>query len=146
MIIGVGNPLRRDDGVGPAAARLLEADPPAGTEVITLDGESTRIIEAWRGRSRAVVVDAIVAGAAPGTIHEVEVGRDRMPDWGPGSSTHTAGLSEAVALARALDRVPDELVVIGVEPGDVSFGRGLSAPVQNALATVVDRVRTRLDP
>ena len=145
VVIGLGNPLRRDDGVGPAAVVLLESDPPPGTELVTLDGESTRLIEAWRDRDRAVVVDAVVTGAAPGTIHELEVGRDRLPDWDPGASTHAAGLSEAIALGRALERVPDELVIVGVEPGDVSFGPGLSAPVHAALDTVLDRVRNRLE-
>ena len=146
VVIGVGNPMRRDDGVGPAAARILERDPPEATEIVTLDGESTRLVEVWRGRSRAVVVDAIVTGAPPGTIHEIEVGRDRLPEWDTGASTHAAGLSEAIALGRALDRIPDELVVIGVEPGDVSFGQGLSTPVRDALTAVIDRIRLRVGP
>ena len=144
MVIGLGNPMRRDDGIGPAAAALLEREPPADTDIIALDGESTRLIEAWRDRSRAIVIDAVAAGDAAGTIHEVEVSTDALPDWAAGASTHGAGIAEAVALGRALDRLPAELVVFGVEPADLSHGPGLSPAVDAALPDLVERIRRRV--
>ncbi len=143
VVIGLGNSMRHDDGVGPAAVARLADQPLAGADVVALDGEATRLIEAWRDRRTAIVVDAIVRGGPPGTVHEIEVGRDPMPGWDTGGGTHAAGLAEAVALGRALDRLPAELVVLGVEPGDLSFGPGLSAPVAAALDSVVRRVRER---
>ncbi len=141
LVIGLGNTMRRDDGVGPAAIELLEKGETGGAETVILDGESTRLIEAWRNRSRAIVIDAVVAGEPAGTIHEVDVGRDSLPDWAAGATTHGAGIAEAVALGRVLDRLPTELIVFGVEPADMTHGPGLSDPVGAALPALVERVR-----
>ena len=145
LVIGLGNAMRRDDGIGPAAIELLERETLPAADMIVLDGESTRLIEAWRGRSRAIVIDAVAAGSRAGTIHEVEVGTDALPDWDAGASTHGAGIAEAVALGRALDRLPAELVVFGVEPDDLSHGPGLSPAVDAALPLLVERVRRRVE-
>ncbi|NNC81571.1 MAG: hydrogenase maturation protease [Acidimicrobiales bacterium] len=144
VIIGIGNAMRRDDGVGLAAIAHLEdtesnsAD--GAVEFRALDGEPTRLIEAWRGRRRAVVIDAARAGATAGAIHRVEVGVDPLPDWANIASSHSAGLAEAIALARAVDALPDQLIVFGVEPGDLSMGEGLSAEVESAVPPLVQRI------
>ncbi len=144
LVIGLGNAMRRDDGIGPATIELLERETLAGADTMVLDGEATRLIEAWRDRPRAIVIDAVATGESAGTIHEVEVGTDALPGWAAGASTHGAGIAEAVALGRALDRLPAELVVFGVEPADLSHGPGLSPAVDAALPALVDRVRRRV--
>lgn len=147
LIIGIGNPVRRDDGIGPAAVACLERTDLADTavarlELLTLDGEPTRLMEAWRNRWRTIVIDAARSGAAAGTIHRVEVGTDPLPPWAAGSSSHGAGLAEALALARALDRLPEQLIVFGVETADLSLGEGLSSEVSAALPSLVRQVVT----
>ena len=57
MVIGVGNEFRRDDGAGPAVVAKLRDPAPPGVELVTIDGEPTRLIEAWTGAALAVVVD-----------------------------------------------------------------------------------------
>lgn len=123
VLIAVGTPMRRDDGVGPAVAEAVRDRLPAGVRVVTLDGEPTRIVETWAGADLAVVVDAVRTGAPPGTLHRwdgASLGA-LAPPTHPGSS-HGLGLREALALGRALDRLPDRLVVLAVEGAD--FGPG----------------------
>ena len=146
VVIGIGNPMRRDDGIGPAAIGRLEQSPDLGREVelLTLDGEATRLIDAWRGRRRAIVIDAGRAGCEPGSIHRLEVGAGTLRGWSGGPSSHAAGLPEAVALGEALDALPDQLVILGVEPDDLSMGEGLSSSVEAALPTLVDRIRVEV--
>jgi hydrogenase maturation protease len=142
VIIGIGNPMRHDDGIGPAAVACLERTDLAdtGPEFLTLGGEPARLLEAWHDRRRTIVIDAARSGAAAGTIHRVEVGADPLPPWTAGSSSHSAGLAEAVALGRALDRLPEQLIVFGVEAADVSLGEGLSSEVSAALPCLVRQV------
>lgn len=144
VIIGIGNPMRRDDGVGPAAVACLEhGDLALGegeAELIALDGEPARLLDAWRGRRRAIVIDAARSDEAAGFVHRVEVGRDPLPPWTTGSSSHSAGLAEAVALATTLDRLPQQLIVFGVESDDVSLGEGLSSAVSAALPVLIEQV------
>ena len=146
LVIGVGNPARGDDGVGHAVvARVAErADPLIDT--LLLDGEPARLVEAWTGRRHAVVVDAVRAGASPGTIHEIRVtgtGAAPLDRWDPATGTHGAGVAAAVALGRALGRLPPELVVVGIEPGDISTGAGLSPAVAAEVDALADRVHRR---
>jgi hydrogenase maturation protease len=142
VIIGIGNPMRRDDGIGPAAVACLERTDLAGAahELLTLGGEPTRLLEAWHDRWRTIVIDAARSGAAAGTIHRVQVGTDTLPPWAAAGSSHSAGLAEAVALGRALDRLPEQLIVFGVEAADVSPGEGLSSEVSAALPCLVRQV------
>ena len=142
MVIGVGNPMRRDDGVGIVAVERLAVRIVGDTvELVTMDGETTRLIEVWAGADRAVVVDAMRSGDPAGTVRRIEVGRDALPSWAPGASSHHAGLAEAVDLGRALDRLPAHLVIYGVEVLDVSPGEGLSPAVEHALPGLVQQPR-----
>ncbi len=144
VIVGIGNPMRHDDGIGPAAiAQLAKGELSSSrdlVDLVTLGGEATRLMEAWRGRDQAIVIDAGRAGADPGTIHRLTVGIDPLPAWANTASSHSAGLAEAIDLARVLDALPTQLIVFGVEPGDLSMGEGFSAGVESALPRLVERV------
>ena len=59
VVIGIGNPLRRDDGIGPVALDALRQLSLAGCDIVELDGETTRVIDEWRDRAMAIVVDAV---------------------------------------------------------------------------------------
>ena len=153
VVIGVGNPFRRDDGVGVAVVERLRPLLPLtwGVEVKALDGEPTRIIDGWRDAGLAVVVDAGRRDAAPGTVTRIEVGAatgetEPVLACRGASSTHGAGLAQAIALARALGRLPGRLVVYAVEGGDFGDGPGLSPAVEAALDALVVRVREEVAP
>ncbi|MCZ7527998.1 MAG: hydrogenase maturation protease [Acidimicrobiia bacterium] len=140
VVIGLGNPFRRDDGVGwrvVASARpLLSAE----VAVRELDGEPARIVEAWDGADLAVVVDAVVTGAAPGTVHVLDRSIEALPAGAARGGSHALGVGEAVALARAVGRAPGRLVVLGVEVADLGDGPGLSPAVERAVAGAAARV------
>jgi hydrogenase maturation protease len=146
VVIGIGNPVRGDDAVGLEVVSRVAADLPPGAVAVALDGEPARLIEAWSGFDAAVLVDAVVSGDHPaGHVHRVQVtDASSLPSWGTGASSHAAGVAEAVALARALDRLPACLVVYGIE--GVAFGEGeaLSPLVAARLDTVVERVAAEI--
>ncbi len=136
IIIGIGNDFRRDDGVGLAVAqRIAERNLP-GVRVLSGISESTAMLDAWSGASRAVVVDAVTgANSDPGRIRR----------WtGPGLETsavvssHALGLAQTCALGQALARMPDELVVFTVDVVDTNHGIGLTPPVAAAVPNLVD--------
>lgn len=144
VVIGVGNPLRRDDGLGPAAVDRMEGFVPEPTALVRLDGEAARLVEAWAGRDVAIVVDATRSGAPPGTIRRVVVGEGFPPSRGFPASTHALGLHEAVELARVLGRLPGRLVVYGMEGAEFGEGEGLSPEVERGLDDLVDQILVEL--
>ncbi|MFC0432054.1 hydrogenase maturation protease [Kutzneria buriramensis] len=134
VVIGVGNPYRRDDAVGLAVA---EAAAGRGINAVQSDGEPAGLLLAWEGTDLAVIVDAVVCEpATPGRIHRTPA----LPSAHGGTSSHGLGIPDAVALATALGRMPRRLIVYAVEAADVSLGVGLSTPVARAVPWLVDRV------
>ncbi len=143
VLIGVGNPYRRDDGIGPALAAAIGGLDLPGVIVLTSDGEPSRLLDAWTGARLAVVVDAVrPGGGEPGQIHRFS-GCPADGDSGP-ASTHGLGIGQAAALGQALDRLPDRLVVLAVEAADVGYGEQLSPPVAAALASLTSLVLAEL--
>ena len=143
VVIGVGNPFRRDDAVGMLAARRVRVrlGDVLDIDFVESDGEPTRLLDAWEGARFAVVIDAVHSHSSPpGHVHRLDVGPEEglaMP--GSTATSHGLGPGDAIALGRALGRLPERLVVYGIEGADFAEGEGLSPPVDAAVAEVVDR-------
>ena len=140
VVIGVGNPARRDDGVGWVVATAVVRRLGEAVDVRWCDGEPGRLLDAWADAGLVVVVDATVGDGEPGAIRvlsptEVEKGRASGH-----LGTHALGVDQAVALGRALGRMPRALVVVGIEGHDHAFGEALSAPVAAAVEPAVDLI------
>ncbi|MGH3464365.1 MAG: hydrogenase maturation protease [Kribbellaceae bacterium] len=145
VVIGVGNEYRRDDGVGPALVAALRRQPPPGVRLVVSDGEPAGLIEEWAGAPLAVVVDAVLCDPpAPGAVHRTELVASAGALRPAAASSHSLGIPDALRLGRALERVPDRLVVYAVEAQDVDFGTDLSGPVTTALPGLVDAVLAEL--
>jgi len=139
VVIGVGNRLRGDDAVGPVALDRLAGRVDTSVRLIECTGDVSKLIDAWRGADRAVVIDAVVSGSEPGTLHVVD-GRHGVPSRWRAGSTHLIGLSEAIELAWALEVMPQELTIFGVEAEAVTPGETLSDAVDAAVDNIVERV------
>lgn len=140
VVIGVGNAFRRDDGLGLVVAERLAGQPHDGFDVVALDGEPSRVVDAWTGTALAVVIDALRSPEPPGTILRYEAGLDPVPAERVVSSSHTMGPGEAYELGVALDRLPARLVIYGVVGEEFTEGQGLSPAVVEAVDGVVDAV------
>ncbi|OLZ69015.1 hydrogenase maturation protease [Streptomyces sp. IMTB 2501] len=142
VVVGVGNPLRGDDGAGPEVVEALRGRVPDDTVLVVSDGEPARMLDLWRGADTVVVVEALhTRSARAGELHTL------TPDEAGGhargtASTHAFGLGECLALAEALDQLPPRLVVHAVEVADVELGAGLSEAVRTALPELIDRAAT----
>jgi hydrogenase maturation protease len=140
-IIGVGNPWRRDDGVGLAVAEAVGRRLGPAVDVVESDGEPTQLMDAWSGLDLAVVVDAVCSGGAPGRIH-VWADDPELAISSPPTGSHALGLADAIALGRALGRLPTRMIVVGVEAHETAPGHGLSSAVADAVEKVVDVIAT----
>lgn len=144
MVIGIGNPWRRDDAAGLAVARALAGALP-GVDVVEREGEPAGLIEAWDGTDMLWLVDAVASGAHPGTVHRIDVNEQELPAELFRASTHHLGLAEAVELARALERLPRQTVFFGIEGESFDAGEGLSPEVEQATREVADAIRKEVE-
>jgi hydrogenase maturation protease len=144
VVAGLGSEYRRDDGVGPlVAARAIE-ETGVGRDIGPIT-DPLDLLGVWDGAGLAVVVDAVRSGAAPGTVHVVDLtdgagGALVRADPSATTSTHGIGLAGVLRLARAVGHAPDRVVAVGVEGEDFGRGIGLSPAVGAALPVAVRRV------
>jgi hydrogenase maturation protease len=140
LVLGVGNPLRRDDGAGAEVARLLGTRVPPGVEVRASEGGAASLLDAWAGRQRVVLVDAVSSGAPAGRIERFDAAAGPLPAAYSDLSSHGLGVAQAIELARALRRLPNDLVVYGITGADFEHGQGLTPAVAAAVEQVAERV------
>jgi hydrogenase maturation protease len=149
VVIGIGNRWRSDDGVGPAVAAAVRRHRfgDGTVDVLELDGDAARLVDAWAGADLAVVVDAVRSGAPAGTVRRYAGDPVEMPAGAAPASSHGLGLREAIGLGRAVGRMPERFVVIAVEGATFADGTGLSpavgAAVPRAARLVIDEVGAR---
>ncbi len=149
VVAGLGSEYRRDDGAGPAAVSMVVQQCPGVTVVGPLD-DPLDLLGLWDGAALAVVVDAVTSGSPPGTVQVVELD-PTAPRVAPEreasgvNSTHGIGLAGVYRLARAIERAPSRVVVVGIEGSDFGQGVGLSQGVEegveHAARHVVEMIR-----
>lgn len=131
-VIGLGNPLRGDDGVVPALfARLRDGDMPEDADLLEFGDASLRLVHALESFDRVLVVDAMRFGGEPGEY--VVCTPDEVVSRTASGVSHDPDLLEVVALARELGDGPDRLRIFGIEPGPMAMGPGLSAALEARL-------------
>ena len=138
-VLGIGSADRGDDGVGPAVARAVARRGLPDVEV-SWPSEPLDLLDAGPETDLVVVVDAVRSGGVPGAVHVVDLRAEVLPDWTGAGSTHAVGLDAAVELARALGRMPQRLVVVGVEAEQFTVGMPLSAAVRDAVGPAAAEV------
>ncbi len=141
LVIGVGNPMRGDDGVGPAVAQRLRE---SGLSAVDHAGDGAVLLELWDDRDHVIVVDATASGRPPGTITRIDAHETPVARGVFHHSSHEFGVAEAVETARALDRLPGRLAVYGIEGETFEAGAGLSEPVARAVTEVARRIMAEL--
>ena len=144
VVIGLGNPYRRDDGVGVAVAAALEELAMPNVRVLSGINEPMGLLEAWSGSGLAIVIDAAVApGSVPGRVRRCALAD--LAATGAGLSSHRVDVPGTHALGQALGRVPDALVVFTVEVADTGHGVGLTPRVADAVPAVVRMALAEID-
>jgi hydrogenase maturation protease len=138
VVIGVGNTILSDEGVGVHAARLLKSDPRVPACVTILDGGTLglELIPYASDASRILILDAMNSGKAPGTLARM-TGKDLLATPA-GRSVHQLGVADLIAALFLVSSGPQEIVVFGVQPADTDWGTTLSQEVEAALVPLVD--------
>jgi len=166
LILGVGNILLGDEGVGVHVVRAIEARVeagdlalPEGVEVSDGGTMGLDLMDLLEGRRKVVVIDALdpSGGAAPGAVlrftaedlarlrqGEAPLRRGEARRQAANLSLHQVGLFEAIEMARILGRAPQKVVIFGIVPKDMSPGLELSAEVAAVVPEVIRRVMAEI--
>jgi len=145
VVIGVGNPDRGDDAVGPHVVAHLEGRVPPGVRLMRTSGsDPATMIDAWRDADRAIIVDAMVSGARPGTVERFDVAERPLPASVRLASTHALGAQTAVEMGRALGTLPASCTLYGVESATFEHGAAMTpevaAAAEAAAAAILEEI------
>jgi len=142
LVLGLGNDLLGDDGVGLRIVEELKRRPTlAGFDFETAATAGLALLDILHGYERAYIVDSAVTGRRrPGYLHRLST--SSLAGLPLNASSHYAGLPEVLALAEALNLgLPQSIEVLGVEVEDpYTIGIGLSPRLEAKLPALVERV------
>ncbi|MBF0465799.1 MAG: hydrogenase maturation protease [Nitrospirae bacterium] len=151
IIIGLGNPILCDDSVGPKAARLIrerlnnDVSPERGcVSVSEVYAGGIRLLDKISGYDRAIIIDSIVTGEAPGTVYRLTP--ESLPQTRNCGSSHDMTFPMALSMGKMLGMsLPSDIQIWAIEAKDVnSFGEELSGEVEGALPNVINDVLTTI--
>lgn len=146
LVLGVGNVLMRDEGVGVHVARAIASDlPPITDGVRVVDGGTLGLdLLPMVSDARAVVlIDAVDLRAEPGTVGVLR-GDAVHGALGGHLSPHQVGLGDLVAVGRLTGELPEHVVLVGIQPGAIEVGIELTTACAAAVPRAIDAVRAEL--
>jgi hydrogenase maturation protease len=140
IVLGIGNTLMQDDGVGVKAIRSLQQSSlPEGIDMEIIDVGTAPDLSVFvdRGVDKLIIIDAVQAHGIPGTIYRF------TPALLEGSefvSAHDLSIRQSLAMMQLVGNLPAETVIIGVEPEEIGWGTNLSSKIEQKLPDVVATV------
>jgi hydrogenase maturation protease len=146
LVVGLGNPLMADDGVGIAVAeRLLSLEVPAGARVEVGDTDSLRLLSLWKGEEEIWLVDAILRDTQPGTVHRMS--HDEILSIPQRhAAAHFLSLPESLRWIAAAtpDMARVRYRLWGIEPESIALSPGLTPRVATAAEAVAAEIAGEL--
>lgn len=139
LIIGVGNPLRGDDGVGPEIIkRLGKKRLSPGVKLLDGGTDGLALIDVIKDyEGKIILADAVDMGKKPGEIRVFKEKDVKIFIKNDSLSTHGFGLGESMELMNKLGVYPD-LTIIGIQVMDISFHEGFSPEIEEKLEEVME--------
>jgi hydrogenase maturation protease len=140
VILGVGNLLLSDEGVGVHVAHeLMKMDLPPEVSVVEGGTDGFRLLNVITGADRVIVIDAVRSGAAPGSVYRFDVNDVRSVPAGFMTSVHQVGILEVIELSDLIGKTP-RVTVIGVEPKSLKMSMELSPEVKEKIPRIIELV------
>ena len=145
LVIGIGNPLREDDRIGIEVARSLGENLQSLVDVAYCYGDTTELLDQWKDRACVFLIDAMQSDLhEEGVVHRFYPLREEIPAVFTQTSTHLFDTGAVIELARALDELPKDLVLYGIEARNFSLGQEVSPKIKELLTTIVNTIEEEI--
>ncbi len=141
LVLGIGNPLLGDDGAGLALLAGLAGVPEPMVEYVDGGTQGLALLGYLAGRRAVVILDAVMNGAPPGSVHVLRGEEALRLATARSSTAHESNAGELLAAAALLGQLPEEVVVVGIEPERLQTGIGFSDAVLEGLGEAAAQAR-----
>jgi len=140
VVLGVGNLLLRDEGVGVhLIQKLKQTEISEGIELVDGGTSLLDFIPQAEDVSKLIIVDAIKLGGKPGTTYKICVDDSLLKGAKGMTSLHQLGVVETLAIAQKMGKLP-HTVIIGIEPKEISYGLELSPEIDREMGKMVNLI------
>jgi hydrogenase maturation protease len=145
LVLGVGNILLSDEGVGVRVIEELQKlQLPECIEIVDGATRAMELVDIMRGRKRVIIVDALDADAEPGAVFKF--GPDQLAETRKMSvSVHDIGVYEAIFLLSLTAELPEDITFYGIQPGSLELHEGLTKDVNAAAGKVIEFILKDLE-
>jgi hydrogenase maturation protease len=142
FVVGIGNVLLRDEGIGCHVVHALEGIPLLDVKIID-GGTCPDMLQLLEDIDKLVIVDAVRGGGTPGQIYRFHL-EDITLEQKPFLSLHDVGLVDSLMLMQLWHNI-GEAVIIGIEPREIDWGLELSLELQEKMPQIIDAVLSELN-
>jgi hydrogenase maturation protease len=142
VVIGLGNPLLSDEGIGVHLIRKLSEnqDKFPFVEFIDAGTGGMTVLHLIANRKKAVIIDCVKMGKKPGTIKQFEPADVQTAKKMMHFSLHEADILRIIELSRQLGECPGQIVIFGVEPESLELGQNLSKTLTDKIDLYIDTI------
>ncbi len=147
VVLGLGNPLMGDEGIGVYLIERLADSAVDYPSVDFLDAGTggLSVLHYIEGRRKAIIIDCAFMDEKPGTIRRFTPEEVRSRKVLAHQSLHEADLMRIIEIARQLDQAPEEIVIFGIQPQRVELVQGLSTTLMERTDEYISRVLQELE-
>jgi hydrogenase maturation protease len=142
FVLGIGNILLRDEGIGCHVVHALEGIPLPDVKIID-GGTSSDVLQLLEGVDKLIIVDAVKGRGTPGQIYRFHL-EDITLEQKPFLSLHDMGSVDNLMLMKLWHKM-GETVIIGIEPKEVDWGLELSPELQEKIPQIIDAILAELN-
>ncbi|MEW6067005.1 MAG: HyaD/HybD family hydrogenase maturation endopeptidase [Nitrospirota bacterium] len=144
IILGVGNILLSDEGVGVHVANeLMKMDLPPDVSVVEGGTDGFYLMNVITEAERLIVIDAVKGGEPPGSIYRFNVKDVKACPPGFKTSVHQIGILEVINLSELIGKTP-HTTVIGVEPKSIDMGMELSPEIKSKIPRIIELIKEEI--
>lgn len=137
-IIGIGNTLRGDDGIGVILAKKMERKVPSNVRVFDAGSGIIDILHILENLDKAIIVDAVHFGGKPGELKFFEP--KEAKSLVESKKSHDLDLLEVLELSDLLEELPKQILIMGIEPKNISLRKGLSSTLENKIPELTKKL------
>jgi hydrogenase maturation protease len=135
IVIGLGNPLLSDEGIGVHLVRKLSENQDKFPSVDSIDAGTggMNVLHLIANRKKAVIIDCVKMGKKPGTIKRFEPADVQTTKKMMHFSLHEADILRIIELSRQLGECPNQIVIFGIEPESLELGQKPSKTLSDGI-------------
>ncbi len=139
-VLGIGNTLRGDDGIGPSVIEELQKENlPESIQLFDIGSDAFSIIDHFENEHPVLVIDCAQMGKEPGEVVKFDVKDENLPILDKAISIHGFGFSDVYKMAKNLyENI--QCTIIGIQPKSLEFNTGLSDEIKNKIPSIIKMV------